>query len=149
MLVREVRTLEEQADLTIAMERTLALLASVFGALALIVAAAGLYGLLAYSTARRTAEIGVRMAFGARRSQILRQVIAEAARLATIGIVVGLPVAIAAASLTRTMLFGLEPGDPSTIAATAGLLLLAALTAGLAPAWRASRVDPSAALRHE
>jgi predicted permease len=149
ILVREVRKLAEQADRTIALEIMLASLAAVFGALALIVAATGLYGVLAYSTARRTPEFGVRMAFGARRSQIVGGVLVEAARMAAVGLALGLPAALAAARLTRTTLYGLEPHDPVTIASTAAILLAVALVAAFAPAWRASRIDPAAALRQE
>jgi len=149
ILVRDVLTLEERADATITMERTLASLATVFGILALAVSAAGLYGLLAYSTARRTSEIGVRLALGARQSRIVCQVLNEAVRLCALGVAVGLPVALAAARLTRSTLFGLEPTDPLTIAGTASVLLCTALLAAFVPAWRASRIDPAAALRHE
>jgi predicted permease len=149
ILVREVRTLAEQADRTIALEVMLASLATVFGLLALIVSATGLYGLLAYATTRRTAEFGVRMAFGAKRTQIVTGVLAEAGRLAIIGLALGLPVALAAARLTRTTLYGLEPNDPLTLAFAAALLLGVAMLAGALPAWRASRVDPAAALRNE
>jgi predicted permease len=149
ILVRDVRTLAEQADRTIALEILLASLATVFGLLALIVSATGLYGLLAYATTRRMAEFGVRMAFGAKRTQIVTGVLADAGRLAIIGLALGLPAALAAARLTRTTLYGLEPNDPLTLTFAAALLLGVAMLAGALPAWRASRVDPAAALRNE
>jgi hypothetical protein len=149
ILIRDIRTLEDRAESTIALDRTLASLAAVFGALALGLAAAGLYGLLAYANARRTAEFGVRLAFGASRSSILGRVIAEASTLVILGIVMGLPAALAAARLTRSALYGIEPGDPATIAGAAAVLLLTAPLAALAPAWRASRLDPATALRHD
>jgi ABC-type antimicrobial peptide transport system permease subunit len=149
ILVRDIRTLDERAGSTIAMDRILASLAAVFGALALALAAAGLYGLLAYANARRTAEFGLRLAFGATRSHILRRVLGEASTLVFIGIAIGLPAALAAARLTRSTLYGLEPDDPATIAVIAAALLATALLAASLPAWRASRVDPAAALRHD
>jgi predicted permease len=149
ILIRDVHTLEDRADSTIALDRTLAALAAAFGVLALIVVTVGLYGLLAYSTTRRTAEFGVRLAFGARSSQIASSVLKEAVRLVVLGLAIGLPVAMAAARLTRSTLYGIEPTDPLAVAASALLVVAAAPLASLFPAWRASRIEPATALRHD
>jgi ABC-type antimicrobial peptide transport system permease subunit len=120
-----------------------------YGALALLVAAVGLYGAMAYSVSRRTREIGVRMALGARESSVLRGVLAEAGRLAATGAVLGLAAAIPATRLLRSQLFGVSPGDPLTLIAVAAVLGLVSLAAAYLPARRATRVDPVVALRAE
>jgi predicted permease len=130
-------------------ERLGARLLSAFGILALILAAVGLYGVMAYAVARRTSEIGVRMALGAQRGSVLRTVLRETMTLMLAGIAVGIPAAIAATRLLKSALFGLEPGDPATIATVTAILLGVALFAGYIPARRASAVDPVVALRHE
>jgi len=117
--------------------------------LALAIACIGLYGLLAYSVARRTKEIGIRMALGAQRSRVMGLVLGRATRLVVIGIAIGLPAAWAVSRLVESMLFGLKPADPATIIGAVVLLAVAAQIAAYVPAWRAARVDPLAALRHE
>ena len=127
----------------------MATLAATLGALAVVLAAIGLYGLLAYTVARRTSEIGIRMALGANRVEVMWLVIQDAARLLALGVVAGLPVAWAASRLISAMLFGLTATDPATIFAAAAILIAAGLLAGYLPARRASRVDPMVALRYE
>jgi ABC-type antimicrobial peptide transport system permease subunit len=145
----EVRALTDQVERTMVQERLMANLAGGFGVLGLLLACIGLYGLLAYSVVRRTREIGIRMALGARQSGMLWMVARDALRLVALGIVLGLPVAWAASRWVQTMLFGLTATDPR-VAATAVLLLGAAgLVAAYFPAQRAARVDPMTALRHE
>ena len=125
----------------------MATLASVFGVLALGLAAVGLYGVMSYGVTRRTGEIGIRMAVGARAGDVLWLVLRGTFGLVGVGVMLGLPAAWAASRLIATMLFGLSPTDPVTVAfATAVLMLVAALAAYL-PARRASRVDPIVALR--
>jgi ABC-type antimicrobial peptide transport system permease subunit len=130
-------------------ERLIARLASFFGTLALALAAIGLYGTMTYTVGRRTNEIGIRVALGAKRSQILGMVVREAFALVFLGIVVGLPVALAAGRLVANQLYGVKASDPLTFSAAVGVLLAVASFAAYLPAWRASRVDPMMALRCE
>jgi predicted permease len=130
-------------------ERLLALLASFFGSLALVLAAVGLYGLTAYSVAQRTSEIGIRMALGATRSDVLALVLRGAFSLVAAGLLAGLPLALTGSSFISKMLFGVRPADPITAGFAAGVLLLAAMVAAYLPARRASRIDPNVALRYE
>lgn len=120
-----------------------------FGALALLLAAVGLYGLLAYETARRTREIGLRMALGAESGDVVRAVVGRALGLAAAGAMVGLGAAVAVMQLLRSMLFGVRPGDPVTLAAVAVLLAVVTVAACYVPARRAAKVDPMVALRCE
>jgi predicted permease len=145
----QITPLTAQVERTLIQERLMATLAATFGALALTLAAIGLYGLLAYAVARRTNEIGVRMALGAARADVLGMVIRDALRLLACGVILGLPSAWGASRWVSSMLFGLSSTDPVTLLAAVGLLVGLGLVAGLIPAWRASRVDPMVALRYE
>jgi putative ABC transport system permease protein len=145
----EVVPLSAQVDARLVQERLMATLAGAFGVLALLLACVGLYGLLVYSVARRTKEIGIRMALGAQQLRVLGSVLTGAARLVFIVIAVGLPIAWAGSRAVRSMLFGLNAVDPATIGGAILLLTAAALVAASVPAWRASRVNPMEALRHE
>jgi predicted permease len=145
----EVRTLSAQVESTMAQERILATLASGFGALALVLACVGLYGLLHYSVARRTREIGIRMALGERQSGVIGSEIGRALRLVAAGIALGVPGVWVASRWIKSLLFGLAPTDPATLAGAALLLVTAALGAAYVPARRASQVDPMTALREE
>ncbi len=150
--VMNVKTQIEQADEQLAMERMFAKLLSMFGLIAQLLAAIGLYGVMAYSVTQRTQEIGIRMALGANRSRVLRMVLRHGMVLTVIGIAIGLTAAYVLTkyleSLT-SMLFGVKPRDPITFAVTAGVLLLVSLIACLIPARRATKVDPLEALRYE
>jgi ABC-type antimicrobial peptide transport system permease subunit len=145
----EVLPLSAQVDAAMVQERVMATLASAFGVLALVLACVGLYGLLAYSVARRAKELGIRMALGAQRGRVVTLVLTGAVRLVAIGVLLGLPAAWAASRGVQSMLFGLNPADPTTVAGSVLLLTTAALVAASVPAYRASRVDAMAALRHE
>jgi len=145
----EVRALSEQVNAAMVQERMMATLASGFGALALMLACLGLYGLLDYTVARRTKEMGIRMALGARPGRLIRMVVRGAVQLVVLGIALGLPAAWAASQWVKSMLFGLTPADPATIAGSALLLAIAALLAAYVPARRAANVDPMVALRWE
>jgi putative ABC transport system permease protein len=145
----EIRALSTQVGNTIVQERMMAMLAGGFAVLALTLACIGLYGLLAYSVSRRTKEIGIRMALGARAEGVVALVVAGGARLVLAGIALGLPVAWLASRWIESLLFGLRPTDPVTMAAAIAALLIAAYVAAYLPARRASRVDPLVALRHE
>jgi len=144
-----VVSLSEHISRSLAQQRLVARLATFFGLLALSLACVGLYGVLSYAVARRTNEIGVRMALGARRRDVVWLVLREALTLVVAGVVIGLLASLAATRTASTLLYGLEPNDPPTIAAAALLLLAVAALAGYLPARRASRVDPMAALRDE
>jgi len=130
-------------------QKLIARLASFFGILALLLASVGLYGVMSYAVARRTNEIGIRMALGAQRKGVLWLVLRESLVLVVIGVVVGLLAALASTKTAEKLLFGLKPNDPLTIALAASVLILVALIAGYLPARRASRVEPMTALREE
>jgi predicted permease len=144
-----IKTLEKQLDNSLVTERLVASLSSAFGLLATLLAAIGLYGVMAYTVALRTREIGVRMALGAASGDVVWLVMKEVLILVAIGVGIGLPVAWGLTSLVKTQLYGITPNDPLSIAlATLGIALVAAL-AGYVPALRATRVDPIRALRFE
>jgi putative ABC transport system permease protein len=145
----EFTTLANQVGKTLQRERLLATLAGFFGGLGLLLAVIGLYGLMSYNVARRQSEIGLRMALGAQKYQVLRMVIGEAALLIGSGIAVGLGVSLAATRLVASFLYGVAPNDPLTLSLAAGLLLAAAGVAAYWPARRASRLDPMTSLREE
>jgi putative ABC transport system permease protein len=125
------------------------MLLGVFAGTALVLALAGMYGVMAYSVSRRTGEIGVRMALGASPMTIVRLVLGEGLSTAVVGIALGVLASFAMTRLMASMLFGLNPTDPLTFAAAALLLMVAALAACYVPARRATRVDPMMALRNE
>jgi putative ABC transport system permease protein len=127
---------------------TMYLLAA-FAAFALVLAAVGLYSVLAYGVRRRVREIGIRMALGADRRGVVRMVIADALRPTIIGLVVGVVAALAIRRVVESLLFGVGPGDPLTFAAVSTLLVVVALGASALPAYSATRVDPMLALRDE
>jgi predicted permease len=129
--------------------RFLLLLVALFAAVALVLAVVGIYGVVAFSVTRRTQEIGIRMALGAQRSDVLRLVLSEALSMAALGVGIGIAVSLAITRLMSTLLFGISPTDPSTFAGVAALLALVALLASYIPARRAIRVDPMIALRYE
>jgi len=143
------RTVAQTIDAGLVEERVTAMLSSFFAALALLLASIGLYGLMSYTVTGRTREIGIRVALGAQRENVLWLVLRETLALALFGIAIGIPSAITAARLISTMLFGLSPSDLPTIAAVSLLLLLVALFAGYLPARRASAIEPIVALRAE
>lgn len=147
--VVDMRTIDEQIGISLKTERLVASLSAVFGALATALAVIGLYGVMAYSVARRWREIGIRVALGALQSDVLWMVMQQVVALSGAGLAIGGLLAFALSSLIRSQLYGLQPHDPFTYVSAAVVLAAAACAAGFIPAWRASRVDPMAALRYE
>lgn len=144
-----IRTQTDQINDTIRQERLLATLTVIFGMLALLLACIGIYGVTAYTVARRTNEIGVRIALGAQNRTIFRMILNEAFRVTIIGVVIGLGVGYLLTRFLRTMLFGLEPTDPLAMVSTALVLIIVSLIAAFIPGLRAARLDPMQALRRE
>jgi predicted permease len=144
-----VRTQEEQVAASVSRERLFARLASTLGVVALLLSAIGLYALLAYTVTLRTGEIGIRMALGANRGDVRWMIVRQSLVVAACGVGLGLAASVAATNLLRALLFNVEPRDATTLAVSAGLILIVAAIAGYFPARRASRVDPLIALRAE
>jgi predicted permease len=147
--IGDVTTMAEVVDRSLARELLIARLSGFFGLLGLALACVGLYGTMSYAVARRTNEIGIRMALGAQRTALLWHVLHESLRLVVIGAVCGIPIALGAQRLIAGLLFGLKPADPVTFLSATVVLALVALFAAYLPARRASRVDPMVALRYE
>jgi predicted permease len=144
-----ITTQAAQIENRVSQERLFATAYSLFGGLALLLSAIGLFGVMSYSVARRTNEIGIRMALGARRLDVVRMVLGESMLLVGIGVVLGLAGAFAGGRYVASKLFGLEAGDLLTLASAVGILVVVSIAAGLLPARRAARVDPLVALRVE
>jgi putative ABC transport system permease protein len=149
VILSPVTTLQDQLSNQLAPRRFQTSLLGIFSLLALMLAAIGIYGLMHYSVARRTHDIGVRMALGANHADVLRMILGESSQLAVIGIVAGLAGAAVVTRVLRNMLFGVQPGDPLTFAVVSILLAAIALLASFIPARRATKVDPVIALRYE
>ena len=147
--VSDVTRMEEAIGHALARPRFQSTLLAVFAGLALTLAAAGVYGVLSHAMARRTREIGLRLALGAQRGQVRRMVIGQSLRRVALGVLVGLAGATALTRLMSTLLHGVRPGDPATFAGVTALLVTVALLASCVPAWRASRIDPMGALRDD
>ncbi|MBV8864565.1 MAG: ABC transporter permease, partial [Acidobacteriaceae bacterium] len=147
--VLRVSTLSENIHLMLNQENVVAALAMFFGIVALLLSCIGLYGLMAYSVERRTGEIGIRMALGARRTSVIGMVVREALMQGFTGVVIGIAAAFAALRLVANQLYGVSPDDPKYSVAAAVVLLLCITFASYVPALRAARIDPMAALRHE
>jgi ABC-type antimicrobial peptide transport system permease subunit len=147
--VINIKTQAGDIDQTINQEIIFARLCSAFAILALLIACVGLYATMAYGVARRTNEIGIRMALGASQGSVIWMVLREVGVLLAIGLAISVATAIGTSRLIESFLFGMKPNDPRTLALAVAILLSAALVAGYGPARRASRVDPMIALRHE
>jgi predicted permease len=147
--ISEVTTQAQRMEQTISQERTFADLGTCFAVLALLIACVGLYGAMAYAVARRTGEIGLRMALGAQRPKIIWMVLREVLALTVAGLLIGYGAARSTTRFVESFLWGVKPDDPLAAIASIAILIGAAVAAGYAPAWRASRIDPAVALRNE
>jgi putative ABC transport system permease protein len=149
LIVSNLRTMRETIDANLVAERAIAMLASVFGLMAALLAGIGLYGILAYSTAQRTREIGIRMALGARRATVVGLILREVLLLAGVAMAVTIPLAMLATRMVRSQLFGVSVADPMVYGAGILIICVVAVLAGFIPARRAATVDPARALRTE
>jgi predicted permease len=147
--VASITTIQNEIDRSLLQERVTAMLSAFFGGLALLLAAIGLYGLMAYNVMRRSREIGIRMALGAQRGSVQRMVLRETLTLALIGLAFGVPCAAAASRLIASLLYGVSTHDPLTLVVVSIMLAAIAAIAGFIPARRAMRLDPMTALRNE
>jgi predicted permease len=147
--VYDLRTMDEQIDRSLVTERMIAMLSAVFGIVATLLATVGLYGVMAYTVARKTREIGIRMALGAFSKDVIWMVMREVLILIGVGVAIGMTSAVLLTRYIEAQLFGLTPGDPWTLGIAAALLIAVAVLAGYIPAVRASRVNPILALRYE
>jgi predicted permease len=147
--IEELKTMPQQIRENVYLDRMISLLSSAFAALATLLAAVGLYGVLAYTVSRRTREIGVRMALGANASRVRRMVLRQVAMMTFVGGLIGLGVALALGRTAQSLLFGLAAHDPAVVIVSVIVLVAVAMAAGFVPAYRASTVDPIRALRYE
>jgi ABC-type antimicrobial peptide transport system permease subunit len=143
------RTLNDQVNRSLTTERLLAALSGSFGALALLLSLIGLYGVMSFVVTRRTREIGIRLALGATGASAIRLVLRDAVVMIAVGMAIALPCVAALGKLVQSQLFGVTATDPPTIAMAAIILAVGALAAAFIPAWRASNVSPTDALRLE
>ncbi len=149
LTITSIRTMKEQVDLSFDQERAVASLAGVFGIVALVLAAIGLYGVTAYGVAQRTNEIGIRMALGADRARVVQLVLGGAFKRVLIGLILGLPLAIGAGRLISAQLYGVSSWDPLALTVAAGALAICSFFAAMIPASRAASISPMNALRTE
>jgi putative ABC transport system permease protein len=147
--ISDLKTMDQRILISMGPRRAAVALLSVFAAMALTLAAVGLFGLIRYNVTQRTQEIGVHMALGASRRDVLRMVLGESMRLAGLGVAVGLVAAFALTRVLASLLYAVSATDPLTFAGMALVLTLVALLASWVPAYRATRVDPLVALRYE
>jgi predicted permease len=147
--ILSIESMEQQLDQAMLQERLIATLSGFFGGLGLLLASIGVYGVMSHTMARRTNEIGIRLALGATRAGVLGMVLRESMELVILGIALGVPATLATTRLISTMLFGISASDPLTVAGAAVLMIAVAALAGFVPARRAANVDPMVALRNE
>ena len=143
------RTLDEQVNRSLNNERMLAALSAAFAAIALLLSLIGLYGVMSFVVARRTREIGIRVALGATAGSAIRLILSDAVAMIAAGVAIALSCIAALGKLVQSQLFGVTPTDPATVAAAALILAAGSLAAAFIPAWRASNVSPTEALRLE
>jgi len=149
LLMERAQTMQARIDESVAPHRLNLVLLGLFAALALLLSAVGLYGVVAFAVRQRTQEFGIRMALGARPGNVLLLVLQQGLRLAVVGLIIGIPAAIAGSRLLTSLLFGVSATDPAVLASVALLVTAVALAACWIPAWRATQVAPTEALRAE
>jgi ABC-type antimicrobial peptide transport system permease subunit len=149
LTINSIRTMQQQVDLSFDQERAVASLAGLFGIVALVLAAVGLYGVTAYTVAQRTNEIGIRMALGADRTKVMRLVLSGAFSRVLLGLLIGLPLAVGAGKLISAQLYGVAWWDPLALTVAAGALAICSFFAAIIPANRAASIAPMHALRIE
>jgi len=149
LTIISVRTLQQQVEMSFDQERAVASLAGLFGMVALVLAAVGLYGVTAYTVAQRTNEIGIRMALGADRAKVIELVMGGAFKRVALGLILGLPLAIGAGRLISAQLYGVSSWDPFALALAASALAISAFFAAIIPATRAASISPMTTLRAE
>jgi ABC-type antimicrobial peptide transport system permease subunit len=149
LTINTIRTMQQQVELSFDQERAVASLAGLFGIVALVLAAVGLYGVTAYTVAQRTNEIGIRMALGADRPKVLRLILGGAFKRTLIGLILGLPLAIGAGRLISAQLYGVSSWDPIALTVAAAALAICSFFAAIIPANRAASISPMNALRME
>src|SRR5579859_7754197 len=149
LTIISVRTLQQQVEMSFDQERAVASLAGLFGMVALVLAAVGLYGVTAYTVAQRTNEIGIRMALGADRAKVMQLVLTGAFKRVLIGLLLGLPLAVGAGRLISAQLYGVSSWDPLALSVAAGALAICSFFAAIIPANRAASISPMNALRIE
>jgi ABC-type antimicrobial peptide transport system permease subunit len=147
LLLERAQTMQDRIDNTVAPRRLNLILLGLFATLALLLSAVGLYGVVAFAVRQRTQEFGIRMALGARSGNVVLLVLRQGLRLAGVGVVIGMPAAIAGSNLLTGLLFDVKPTDPAVLASVALLVTVVALAACWIPAWRATQVAPAEALR--
>jgi ABC-type antimicrobial peptide transport system permease subunit len=145
----EIETMNQRVAESLTSDRMVTRLAAAFGALAIVLVCIGLYGIMSYAVSARTSEIGIRMALGARKSSVLWMIFRESSLLVLIGAAIGLPAIFAAGKWISSLLFGVKPADPITLASATALIFAAGLVACYVPARRAMSIDPVVALRYE
>ncbi len=149
LVVSDMRTLNDQLNMRLANERMLSFLSVGFALLATLLAVAGLHGVLSFVVARRTREIGIRIALGAERGHVIRLVLREMLAVIVFGIAAGVATGLLCGRYVESQLFGVKAADPPIFALSVAAVLAASLGAAFMPSWRASRLDPMRALRHE
>ena len=149
LTITSVRTMQQEVDLSFDQERAVASLAGLFGIVALLLAAIGLYGVTAYTVAQRTNEIGIRMALGANRANVVQLILRGAFQRVVIGLLLGLPLAVGAGRLISAQLYGVSSWDPLALVVAAGALAICSFFAAIIPASRAASISPMTALRTE
>ena len=147
--VSNIRSMEEIVSTAVARQRFSTMLLGIFAAVALVLAAVGIYGVMSYSVAQRTREIGIRMALGAQRSDVLKMTVKQGLRLVGAGVLIGLAAAFVLTRVMSSLLFGVSATDPLTFISISGILILVAVLASYIPALRATKIDPMVALRYQ